>query len=150
MKYPTRTIILLDQSRKDIAKAAIDAAPNGIEVKLQEPVKPRTLDQQALLFAGPLKDISEQAWVSGRTYSVEVWHHHYKNKFLPEDKDPYIFELVKHPGSYKKYDYSPRGERILIGSTTDLTKYGYSQYLEQIFADGAGMGVLFTDVKHAV
>lgn len=36
------------------------------------------------------------------------------------------------------------GERILIGSTTQLTTGGFSDYLEQVYSYGANLGVLFT------
>jgi hypothetical protein len=149
MKYQPRTIHLIADTQRQAAIAAITNAPLGIEVKLQEPVKARTLDQNALMWSGPLADMEAQAYVQGRTYSAAMWHEFFKDLYLPEDKDPYIFELVKNPGSYKKYDYDPRGNRRMIGSTTDLTKYGMSQYLEQVYAYGAKLGVLFTDVRHA-
>lgn len=46
--------------------------------------------------------------------------------------------------AYKKWDYMPNGERVLVGSTTDLSKYGFGQYLEQIYANGASLGVMFS------
>lgn len=145
MKYQPRTIKLDSEERRELALNALKHAPldHNLEVVIRKHVKARTLDQQALLFAGPLKDISEQAWVDGKQFSVEIWHRHYKGLYLPEREDPYIFELVKDCEKYFKWDYLPSGERVLIGSTTDLSKYGYSQYLEQIYADGASMGVLF-------
>lgn len=145
MNYPSRTILLDTPERRKLAIAAIEHAPidQSLEVVIRKHVKSRTLDQQALLFAGPLKDISEQAWVGNKQFSVEIWHKHYKTLYLPEREDPYIFELVKDCERYFKWDYMPSGERELVGSTTDLSKYGYSQYLEQIFADGASMGVMF-------
>lgn len=144
--FKQRIIKLTSQLQRDTAKAAIDNAPDNIEVVLREEPKARTPDQNALMFAGPLKDISEQAWVHGRQYSVDVWHEYFKENCLPNEiKDPYIHELVKHPGSYKKYDVNPAGSLVLVGSTTELTKYGFSQYLEQVFALGSSLGVLFSE-----
>lgn len=145
MNYPTRTILLDTLERRKLAIAAIEHAPldQNLEVVIRKHMKARTLDQQALLFAGPLKDISEQAWLDEQQFSVAAWHHHYKTLYLPEQNDPYIFELVKDCEKYIKWEYTPKGEKLLVGSTTDLSKYGYSQYLEQIFADGASMGVMF-------
>lgn len=143
MSYQAKTIHLLTQKQKDLAKAAIDNAPFGIDVKLQEHKKARSLDQQSLLFAGPLKDISDQAWINGRQFSVEIWHRYCKEEFLPDIDEPYLFELVKDCDKYRKWDYNPRGERELVGSTTQLTSYGYSLYIEQVHAMGAGMGVIF-------
>jgi len=111
---------------------------NPIEVIIREPVKARGMDQNALMWVGPLADIAAQAWVDGRQFSADVWHEHFKREYLPEEFDP---ELTKE--GYRKWDYTPAGERVLVGSTTQLTKRGFSQYLEQIEADGAGMGVQF-------
>jgi hypothetical protein len=130
----------------------IENAPigQGLEVVLRESPKGRSIDQQALLFAGPLKDISEQVWSENRQYTVEIWHTYFKQEFLPDDVgEPYLHELVKNPESYKKWDYLPNGERKCIGSTTDLTKYGYSLYLDKVHAFGGNRGVLFHTVKQS-
>jgi replication-associated recombination protein RarA len=145
--YQPRTIALIGDTNKQLAIAAITNAPVGqnIEIVIREVKKQRSIEQQALMFAGPLKDISEQVWVQGRQYSVEAWHEYYKQEYLPDElTEPYIHELVTKPESYKKWDYLPNGERRCIASTTQLTKYGYTQYLEKIHADGASKGVLFT------
>lgn len=145
MKYQQRIIALKTHDQVNLAISAIKNAPLdlNLEVVIREHVKARTLSQQALLFAGPIKDIAEQAWLEGRQFSDDAWHYHFKVLYLPEQNDPYIFELVKDCEKYIKWDYLPNGERHLVGSTTDLSVYGYSQYLEKIYADGAGMGVLF-------
>lgn len=100
----------------------------------------RKLSQQALLFAGPMRDISEQAWFGGRQYSVEVLHEMCKREFLPEGYDD---EQCKD--GYIKWGVDPLGNRILVGSTTQLTVKGYSTYLEQVFAFGAEYGVQFSE-----
>ena len=50
-------------------------------------------------------------------------------------------ELCKE--GYIKWDVDPLGERVLVGSTTQLTVRGYSDYLEQVHVLGAEMGVQF-------
>jgi hypothetical protein len=144
--FTQRTISLLTDTQKQTAISAISNAPVGanLEMLLREHVPARKLTQQAKLFAGPLKDISAQAWIDNKQFSVDAWHYHYKVLYLPEQEDPYIFELVKDCEKYIKWEYAPNGERILKGSTTDLSVYGYSQYLDKIHADGGNMGVLFT------
>jgi hypothetical protein len=145
--YQTRTIALLDNERKNLALNAVINAPTGknLEVVIREVKKQRSIEQQALLFAGTLKDISEQVWVQNKQFSVEAWHEFYKQEYLPDElTEPYLHEHVTKPEQYKKWDYLPNGERRCIASTTQLTKYGYTQYLEQIHADGASKGVLFT------
>ena len=141
-KFPTRQIMLRTVQQRGIVMALLPNLPldeaNPLEVIIREPVKARGPDQNSLMWVGPLADIEAQAWVDGRQFSAEVWHEHFKRKYLPEEFDP---ELTKE--GYRKWDYTPAGERVLIGSTTQLTKRGFSQYLEQIEADGAGMGVQF-------
>ena len=141
-KYPPRRIRLVGENQRVTAMTALRNAPidpgRPLEVLIREEVKARKLDQNALMWRGPLFDISEQAYVSGRTYSAEVWHEQFKIEHLPEEFDP---ELCKE--GYRKWDITPRGGRILVGSTTDLTVKGFSEYLEKIHADGASLGVDF-------
>lgn len=113
-----------------------------LAVRIGEPVKVRGLDANARMWVGPLADIAAQAWVSGRQYSAEVWHEHLKRMYLPEEFDP---ELTKD--GYQKWDYTPSGERVLIGSTTQLTKRGFAEYLQQVEAFGGSLGVLFNAPK---
>lgn len=141
-KFPTRTIRLVSCVQLQTALALLPNLPldaeHPLEVILREEVKARKPDQNALMWSGPLFDISEQGYVNGRTYTPEVWHEHFKAEFLPEEFDP---ELTKE--GYRKYDYTPSGARVLIGSTTELTIKGFAQYLERVIAFGAGIGVMF-------
>lgn len=141
-KYVSRTFLLRTAAVKEVAIAAIRNAPEDndkpIEVLIREQVKARKPDQNSLMWAGPLKDIEEQAYVDGRQYSATVWHEHFKREYLPEDFDP---ELCKE--GYRKWDYTPKGDRVLVGSTTQLTVKGFAEYLTKVEADGANMGVLF-------
>ena len=147
-KYPTKTIHLVGDMQKATARLLIDQAPvdpmQPIEVVIREKQKVRKPDQNSLLWAGPLKDISEQAYVSGRTYSADIWHEHAKRQFLPEEYDA---ELCKE--GYRKWDVTPAGERVLIGSTTQLTVKGFALYLEQVMAMGAELGVQFHERRVA-
>jgi hypothetical protein len=124
-------------AQKLLANAPIDPA-RPLELVLREEVKARKPDQNSLMWAGPLRDISEQVWLEGRKYSPEVWHEQFKRSFLPEEFDP---ELCKE--GYLKWDYTPAGDRVLIGSTTQLTVKGMAQYIEQIHAFGAEFDVQF-------
>lgn len=140
--FPTRKIHLRTEQQRQIAHALIDSVPlddkRPIEFIAREEVKARKPDQNALMWVGPLADIAEQCYVNGRTYSATVWHEHFKAEFLPDEFDP---ELCKE--GYRKYDFTPAGERVLIGSTTELTVKGFAQYLEQVIAFGASLGVQF-------
>ena len=143
-KFPTRTINILDDQRRQLAVAALLNAPSGIEVVLREPVKVRKDTQNALMWSGTLADIARQAWVDGRQYSDEIWHEHCKRQYLPEEDDPDLHELVKDPCGYRKWDYTPSCDRVCVGSTTELTVKGFSVYLDQVYAFGASLGVLFS------
>lgn len=140
--FPTRRIRLAGETQRQAAHAMIDSMPLDADKPLEligrEEVKTRKLDQNALYWAGPLADIAEQAYHQGRTYSAELWHETYKRLYLPEEFDA---ELCKE--GYRKWDYSPSGDRICVGSTTQLTIKGFAQYLTQVEADGASMGVVF-------
>ena len=127
--YATRTILLRSRAQSDLAIAAIANVPldgeRPLELLIREQPKARTLDQNAAYHAGPLRDIAEQAWVGGRQYLAPVWHFHFKGLYLPEDNDPDLALLVKYPETYRKWDFTPKGERVLIGSTTQLTPRGF-------------------------
>lgn len=136
-------MLLRDESVRESALAAIRNAPldadKPLEFLLREEVKARKPDQNALMWAGPLRDIAEQGYVEGRTFSADVWHEHFKREFLPEEYDP---ELCKE--GYRKWDYTPKGERVLVGSTTQLTVRGMAMYITQVEAYGASeLGVRF-------
>ena len=141
-KYPTRTIVLVGLMQKDTARSLLEQAPidmhKPLELVIREQQKERKLDQNSLMWVSQLADISAQAYVNGRTYSAELWHEFFKREYLPDEYDP---ELCKE--GYRKWDYSPGGERVLIGSTTELTINGFAQYLTQIEAHGASLGVMF-------
>lgn len=147
-KYPTRKIRLVGNIQLETAIAILRSAPldtnNPLEMVLREEVKPRKQDQNSLMWSCQLKCISEQAYVNGRTYSAEVWHEHMKELFLPEtfQSSEHQAEIVKE--GYRKYDISPSGKRILVGSTTELTIKGFAIYLQQVEAFGANLGVIYS------
>ena len=145
--YPPRTILLCGVAQQDMALKLLTAAPldgvHPLEFVLREQVKARGLDQNARMWVGPLADIAEQAYVNGRTYSAEVWHEQFKREYLPEDDDPELVLLVTKPEVYHKYSITPNGDRVLIGSTTQLSKRGMALYLEQVYAFGGNLGVQF-------
>lgn len=143
--FQQRIIKLIGQLQRDTAIAMVTNLPlnANIELVARETPKVRGLDANSLMWAGALKNIATQAWVNNRQFSAEVWHEHFKALYLPENDDPYLFEHVTHPDKYLKWDIAPSGNRQLVGSTTELTKYGFSQYLEQVHSFGANLGVMF-------
>lgn len=141
-KYEPRKIIMRGAEQVERAMALLRNVPldplRPLEFLLREEVKPRKLDQNGLMWAGPLADIAAQAWLDGRQFSAEVWHHWLKVELLPEEYDP---ELCLE--GYRKWEFDPDGNRILVGSTKMLTVRGMSEHLDAIFAFGATLGVQF-------
>jgi hypothetical protein len=146
--YLPKVIRLVGKLQVDTAISAIQNAPIDIErpleVVIREEQKGRSLSANALMWAGPLNDIATQAWVHGKQYSALIWHEYFKEKFLPDFPDP---KQVKE--GYMKYEETPDGRRVLTGSTNKLTKYGFSLYIENIYAYGAELGVKFSEANQA-
>jgi len=147
-EYLAKTIRLVGKTQIDTAINAIQNAPidteRPLEVIIREEQKGRSLSANALMWAGPLNDIATQAWVHGRQYSALIWHEYFKEKFLPDFPDP-----AQVKDGYKKYEETPDGKRILIGSTQKLTKHGFNLYIESIYAYGADLGVRFSETDQA-
>lgn len=131
--YPTRKIMLRSDALRESAIAALRNAPldqdHPLEFLLREEVKARKPDQNSLMWAGPLRDIEEQGYVDGRTFTAAVWHEFFKREYLPEECDP-----TQCKEGYRKWDFTPKGDRVLVGSTTDLTVRGFALYLKQVEA----------------
>jgi hypothetical protein len=146
--YLQKIIRLVGKPQVEVAINAIQNAPIDseypLEVIIRKEQTSRSLSANALMWAGPLNDIAQQAWVHGRQYSALIWHEYFKEQFLPEFANP---EITKE--GYKKYEETPEGKRILVGSTSKLTKHGFSIYMEQIYAYGANLGVRFTETYQA-
>lgn len=111
-----------------------------LQVTVEEYRPARKQDQNALMWAGPLKDISAQAYVEGKRFTAESWHEMFKEEFLPDEFDP---EQCRD--GYVKYTIDPKGNRRLVGSTTQLTVRGFARYLEQVLAFGGNLGVEFSE-----
>lgn len=145
-KFEQRRLLLRGQEQVDRIIALLRTVPlddrRPLEVLVREEVKVRKPDQNALMWAGPLKDLADQAWIEKRQYSAEVWHEFCKKEFLPEEFDP---DLCLD--GYRKWDIDPAGDRVLVGSTKMLTIKGMAQHLEQIFALGGSLGVEFNAPK---
>lgn len=137
-----KTFLLIGASQRAAAQAFVSGLPldadEPLEVLVRERRRPRKMSQNALMWVGPLADIAEQAWVNGRRFSAEAWHEHFKREFLP---DAFDSELCLD--GYAKWQVTPRGDRVLAGSTTQLTVKGMAQYLAQVEAAGVELGVEF-------
>ena len=145
--FKTRTFRLVSHEQLNVLAALVRNLPTDpdkpLEVVVREEKRARKLDQNALMWAGPLRDIAEQAWVHGKQFSAEIWHEHIKREALPDETDPFSFHADHVKDGYRKWDYTPKGQRVLVGSTTQLTVKGFAHYLEQVYACGASLGVQF-------
>ena len=116
----------------------------SLEVVIREKQKVRGQSQNAMMWAAIVKQISEQAFLQGKQFSTDAWHYHFKCLYLPENDNPDLAKLVTKPESYQKWEYLPDDTRILKGSTTQLTKFGFSEYMTQIEAYAVSeLGVIF-------
>lgn len=140
--FTERPFFLLNDDIRQRAIAAIQNAPldpiKPLQVLIREAPRKRKNDQNALFWAGPLRDISEQAWLDGRQFSPEVWAEYFKRQLLPETFDPALCLET-----YVKWDTDPAGDRVLVGSTTQLTVAGFAAHIEAVVAFGAQLGVMF-------
>jgi len=141
-RFEQRRFLLRGEAVRDNVLALVRNLPidtaRPLEIIVREEIKGRRLDQNALYHAGPLKDIADQAWTDGRRYAPEVWHEFFKREFLPEQ-----FNDQLCTEGYEKWATDPGGNPVLVGSTTKLTKKGFAQFLEAVYAFGAGLGVQF-------
>jgi len=148
-QYQQQTRLLAGEPQRESIIRLIQNLPadaeRPLEIVVRERQRKRKLDQNALYHAGPLKDISEQAWFAGQQFSAVALHHLFKQEFLPEDGTPEADPangLVRD--GYQKWLPTIDGGRHLVGSTTMLTVRGFSQFLEQVHAFGGAHGVEFT------
>ena len=124
-----------EQVKQNCIKAiqAIDVSVSPVmEVEICLFSKPRTDEQNKLMWSGLLADFSTQGILFGRQFSTMVWHEHLKEKFLPEQ---YKKGITKK--NYIKWIEMPNGQLKLIGSTKDLTTKGFGCYLETLYHYGA-------------
>ncbi len=142
----TRVIVLDSVKKRDALITTIMNLPldGSLEGAIRLHQEKRSNPQNNTMWLR-LGEIAEQAWILGVRYSDETWHEQYKREYLPDETKPdFDPSHVKSPENWRKWGYLPNGERVLLGSTTGLSKKGFSIYLTQIEAHGAGMGVLFS------
>jgi hypothetical protein len=130
-----RTFILANDLVRQNAITVLSNLPvdGSMQVVIGPKKKARTPDQNSLMWAGPLKDIAEQAWLDGKQYTDLVWHEYFKREFLPEDDCVDIDRRVTK--TWKgKWGFDPVGRKILIGSTTQLSAFGMGEYMTELEA----------------
>lgn len=135
-----RVLILANDAVRSNAILVMRGLPvdGSMELAIRPVSKRRSLSQNARQWVDILAQISAQAWVEGKQFSPEVWHEHFKKKLLPEPD-----ALLTRP-DYRKWAEMPDGTLKCVGSTTKLTKRGFSEYMTAVEADAANeLGVTF-------
>lgn len=142
---PLISLVQLEYVKTKIGKLPIDPE-HPIEIVIREQVKKRKLSLNDAMWAGPLKDIEEQAIHDDRQFDAKIWHEHLKELFLP-DEEAHGCDPSHILDGYQKWAIDPwNGRRRLKGSTTQLTDAGMRLYLLQIEAYAATTyGVIFTE-----
>lgn len=150
-KFVTRSIILIGEQQRASASAMVANLPidplRPLELVAREQVKARSPDANSRMWAGPLRDMALQGYVDGRSFRDVTWHEHFKEEYLPDENlisRAELETLVKDPNTYRKWDYTPKGKRVLVGSTTELTQRGFALYNQQIILFGESIGVQFS------
>ena len=147
-----RSRVQVDYLLKLLPNLPLDSE-RPVEVLIQEHKAKRKPSLNALMWAGPLRDIAEQAWTNGRLYSADEWHEGFKVLFLPDpDASDFDPSHVVGPEAYQKWAINPvTGERRCVGSTTRLTDAGMRVYILQVEAFAAEkFGVVFTTHQEPV
>lgn len=156
-----RTILLRSPEQVLLVQQLVENLPlddeTPIEVTIQEQKKPRKMTLNQAYWAGPLRDIEKTAWYRGHQFSAEVWHRQFKELFLPDENDV-DFDPKDVCKGYHKWAENPfnpfpvghpaRNEvtgRTLVGSTTQLTNKGMRKFIQEVEAEGARHGAVFTE-----
>ena len=122
-------LVKTEKQREHLLKffTSVEIPDCGFVVEWSQADAKRTTEQNALLWVSAYRPIaqflSEQ---SNKVITSEMVHAVAKDRFL----DPVVVEMN---GKRKSYP----------GSTTKLGKKAFSDYLEQVYSWGAGMGVYF-------
>lgn len=135
-----KTFYCREQRNVEAAKVWIDEhwekmskTKNPLQIECKPETKKRKLTMNDAMWAGPLKDIEEQAIHEGKKYAAKVWHEYLKEMFLPDEVNDFGFDPTWVLSGYQKWGINPfNGQRRLLGSTTQLTDKGMSIYLLQV------------------
>ena len=103
-----------------------------LQATIEPFVKKRTIPQNKKMWSSMIGDFADQGRMNGERYEAEDWHYFLKKNFLAGEYQ----EGITLPG-YVKWRAMPDGELKLVGSTTDLTTKGMSEYLEKCYAFGS-------------
>ena len=107
----------------------VELPESGLCVEWFDADSKRTLEQNKLMWVGAYQPIANYlSEYTGKAVTTDMVHELCKDKFLPPILVP------RKDGSFKKYN----------GSTRKLSKAGFSEYIEKIWAWGSTeLGVQF-------
>jgi hypothetical protein len=95
----------------------------------------RTLMQNKFYWGVLLRQIADQAVISGAKWSVDAWHELFKREFLPRLRKKVIVAGRKRPVWI-----------TTIGSTRELSVKKMTEYMERVMAYASTeLGVVFTE-----
>ena len=141
--FEARLFYLIDDYVRQQIINVVKNCPVNVEVIIRERTKKRTKQQNAFMWSSMVGDFEKQGWWEGRQLNSNAWHKMLKWGFLPEHAE----EGITKPG-YVKWGLSLTGEKILLGSTKDLTTKGFSEYLERCYSFGAQeLGIQFHELQ---
>ena len=133
----TRSIVLRNETIRSLAIAAVSQLPvsdnNPLEIVIRPYKAKRKVEANGLYWLR-LGEIADQAYAEGKQYSAYTWHEYMKRRFLPD---------VDTKGN-QKWAHLPSGDRALIMSTTTLNTSEFAEYITQVEAFGASLGVMFS------
>jgi len=112
-----------------------------MQVTIEPWKKKRSSSQNAKLWSSVIGDFQKQGRINGELFEAEDWHYFLKKHFLPSE-----FIEGETLDGYVKWSAVPDGSMRLIGSTTQLTTKGKSNYLEACYA----FGVSELDIKFTI
>ena len=125
---PTATYVLqpLPHPSRANCCAAIQNAVDGMEVEIRAKGKKRSKASNRFYWR-MLNQIAEDAWLEGRRYAANVWHHFYRMRFLG------VID-------------GPCGTSFPI-STSDLEQNEFNEYVRKVEVHAASeLFISFTDL----
>ena len=139
-KFETRRIRLVGPVQVETALALLRNVPldadRPLELVVQEEPRKRGLDANAYYWLR-LGEIAEQAWLDGRKFNSDIWHHHFRHAVMED------IVTLKDGKTCSKWIECPDGNVTPI-STTQLEKGCFANYTEMCMAFGAALGVQYS------
>lgn len=122
--------IILRRAIEAVSRLTVLETGKRWQVVIQPEKTKRSIEQNKRMWS-VLSEIAGQVWLDGKTHPAECWHEFFKRKFLPVDTRWLCGELI-----------------VITGSTTDLNKKEFAEYMTQIEAHASQeLGVRFLETR---